>query len=420
MDGGDVLAMSARVSTRPTRSPELGEAGDGPESRRRVGWPAGLIGALGLVLLLDPLIAGTPIGQHGASRLTASWEAAFRAAAEPEASAEILCFGDSLIKLGILPRVLEARLGRSAYNLAVLGGQSPTSHYLLRRVLDRGHSPRALIVNFSPLLLGMDPRVNLAWWAGLMNAQERLGLALQSRDPRLGLDLLLHGGIRTLSIRETSRAALGLGTLELRDREEGESGDELRTLLRNWSINRGAQVAPRPFVPIRGSLPQPYEGPGWKWRPNPVHASFVERFLALAEDRRIPVYWIIPPAEADWRARNEGVGTVDAYRAYVRRLVSRYSTLTVFDLQRANWGRAFFRDPIHLNRDGAVRLTLAVSGAIERARRGPDVDGRWIAMDGDARVPSRMSQELLEDLDQSRLAVGRVEGRSITMEGPRR
>ena len=385
-----------------------------------MGWPAGLIGALAMVLILDRLIAGLPIGLHGASRLTASWEAAFRAAAEPESNAGILCFGDSLIKLGILPRILEARLGQSAYNLAVLGGQPPTSHYLLRRVLDRGHSPRALIVNFSPLLLGMDPRVNLAWWAGLMDAQERLGLALLSRDPRLGLALFLHGAIRSLSNRETSRAALGLGTLELRDREEGEPGDELRTLLRNWSINRGAQVAPRPFVSIRGSLPQPYEGPGWKWRPNPVHVSFVERFLALAEDRRIPVYWIIPPAEAEWLARNEGLGTVDAYRTFVRSLVSRYSTLTVFDLQRAKWGRAFFRDPIHLNRDGAVRLTLAVARAIEGVGRGPDVGGRWITPDGEAAVPSRMTQELLEDLDQSRLAVSPVEGRSITMEGPRR
>jgi hypothetical protein len=413
------LAIPARDRTRSAFSPDREGGRNLPVRCRPAGWPAGLLGALGLILLLDGIVAKIPIGLDCPSRLTSSWEAAFRAATEPEAQAEILCFGDSLIKLGILPRLLQARLGQSAYNLAVLGGQPPTSHHLFRRVLDRGHAPCALVVSFSPMLLGLDPQVNLEWWAGLMRGRERIELALRSRDPGLAISLILHGAIACLSTRDAFRAALGFEPLESQGYDEHPSRDEMRALLRNWSFNRGAQVAPRPFVPIPGSLPRPYDGPGWSWQPHSVHAEFVERFLALAQDRRIPVYWIIPPAEADWLERNERVGTVDAYRQYVRRLVSRFPVLTVLDLQQAGWGRDLFRDPIHLNRDGAVRLTVAVADAIARPRGAGDIGGRWITLDGGGAAAPRLDQNLLEDLDQSRLAVSQGENGPITMEGPR-
>lgn len=393
-------------------------ADTGPAPRRR--WPAGLIGAVALIVLLDGIIARIPIGVEHRSRLNWSWDSALRSAADRGGRAEILCFGDSLVKLGILPRLLEARLGRSSYNLAVLGGPPPTSHCLLRRVLDEGHSPRALIVNFSPLLLGMDPGVNLEWWAGLIGGRERIESALRSGEPGFALSLMLHGAVHSLAIRDDCRAAAGLGPIVPARRDNLATGDEMRALLRNWAINRGAQPAPRSFVPIRGSLSQPYEGNRWKWRPYPVHAYFVDRFLAAAQERRIPVYWIIPPAEAGWLERNEGVGTVPAYREYVGGLLGRFSVLTVLDLQRAGWGRDLFRDPIHLNRDGAVRLTLAVADALARDEADGKIAGRWITMEGGGAVPPRSFQEGLEDLDQSRLAVGQGESGPITMEGPSR
>jgi hypothetical protein len=151
-----------------------------------------------------------------------------------------------------------------------------------------------------------------------------------------------------------------------------------------------------------------------------VHAYSVDRFLELAQGRGIPVYWVIPPAEAAWLERNERVGTVAAYRRYVRELLPRFPVLTVLDLQRAAWDRRCFRDPIHLNRDGAVRLSVAVADAIGRAQRRQDVSGRWITTDGGGTVPPHRFQELLEDLDQSRLAVSQDGSGPITMEGARR
>ena len=218
---------------------------------------------------------------------------------------------------GILPRLLEARLGQSAYNLAVLGGQPPTSLLSCsRRVLDGGHSPRALVVNFSPCCSGLDPRVNLEWWAQADRRRERHRAGLPLRGSGAG-------GIADPSRRD--RVAVGPGGVPGRpsDRFESPTSTSIRRGTRRARCSGtgrqpGCPGGARPFVPIQGSLPRPYDGPGWNWQPHPVHAEFVERFLALAEERRIPVYWIIPPAEAAWLERNERVGTVGAYRRYVR------------------------------------------------------------------------------------------------------
>ncbi len=392
-------------------------AGERVRSRR---FPAGLVGALGLIVLLEGILARVPARPDDRSRLASSWQTAMRRASGPEARAEILTFGDSLIKLGILPRVLEARLGRSAYNLAVLGGPPPTSDLLLRHVLESGHRPGELIVDFSPLLLGMDPRANLEWWAPLEPWHDRLVIAWRARDPALLASLLLQGSLPSRSHRDVFREALGFSSFAGSGDDEPTDPDELRALVRNWRFNRGAQVAPRSFVPVEGSLPRPFDGPSWTWQPHPAHAYHVERFLGLAEQRRIPVYWILTPAEAVWLDRNERVGTIGAYRRYVQVLLARFPGLTVLDGQRAAWDRAWFRDPIHLNRDGAIRLSLAVADAISRDESTSRDRVRWIELNDVGAVPPRRFQDLLEDLDQSRLAINHEESGPITMEEPRR
>ena len=163
-----------------------------------------------------------------------------------------------------------------------------------------------------------------------------------------------------MSSRDAFRAAIGIAS----DADDQPTEIEREALARNWRLNRGAQLAPRSYVAIEGSLPGPCDGRGWTWQPHPVHAYFVERFLSQAQARQIPVYWVLPPAEAAWLDRNRRVGTVGAYRRYVRSQLARFPALTVLDMQHAGWDRAWFRDPVHLNRDGAVRLSMAVADAI--------------------------------------------------------
>jgi hypothetical protein len=77
----------------------------------------------------------------------------------------------------------------------------------------------------------------------------------------------------------------------------------------------------------------------------------------------------------------------------------------VLDGQYLAWEREAFRDPIHLNRDGALRLSLVVARAMASRADGTQDDSRWIALDRMADEPSGSLQDLVEDLDQSRLAI---------------
>lgn len=164
------------------------------------------------------------------------------------------------------------------------------------------------------------------------------------------------------------------------------------------------------FVPIEGALPCPYVGKRWKWRPHPVHSFYVARFLQLAATHQIPVYWVLTPAMSTWLERNDGVGTIGAYREFVRGCVQRSPGLIVLDAQRVEVNRSEFRDPIHLNRDGAIKLTLAVAESISRTFDRPAEDSRWLELQIPPGPPIGRFQELLEDLDESRQAVGSSPG----------
>ena len=63
-----------------------------------------------------------------------------------------------------------------------------------------------------------------------------------------------------------------------------------------------------------------------------------------------------------------------------------------------------FRDPIHVNRDGAIRLSLAVAAAIRPRLSGERRGPRWIDLVAIADQETSKYQELVEDLDQSRAA----------------
>jgi hypothetical protein len=369
--------------------------------------PLGLIGAAGLILVLEWLVVHHGIAASPHSRLTSSWRSARRAAAGPEGQAEILCFGDSLIKLGILPRALEARLGATAYNLAVLGGQAPSSYFLLRQALEEGHRPRAVIVNFSPLLLATDPRFNCDGWIALASPRDRMALAWRSRDPVLAAMLIVHGVLASWEYRYAIREVLCLDRAANPEAQGDNLADDRRAFERNWRLNRGAQVAPRPFVPIEGAFQRPTEGRDWNWLPRRALLQYVGRFLTLAQAQDIPVYWVLTPATSAWRDRNERAGTTQSHRRLVQAYLSRFPGLTVLDGQNLPWEREEFRDPIHLNRDGALRLSLAVARAMLPRTDRTQGDSRWIALDGMADEPRGSMQILAEDLDQSRLATNR-------------
>ena len=313
----------------------------------------------------------------------------------------MLCLGDSRIKLGLLPRVLEDRLGVSAYNLGILGGQAPASYFLLRKVLERGIRPRAILVDFSESLLSFSPSRNAACLADWLGRRESLEVAWHSRDPSLALSTALHALLPGWCDQSDRGALLRLGS---RPAAVSSLPDDPRVFERNWQKNRGAQVAPREFVPVE----EPATETAGAASAHPANAIYVDRLLRMTEAWRIPVYWILPPSVPERRVQLERSGVSAAYRSFVADRAAKFPSLTILDGERLGWSTTLFRDPLHVNREGAIKLSLAVAAATEPRLSGERSGPRWINLITiDDREVAKY-QNLLEDLDQSRAAIGPI------------
>ncbi len=358
--------------------------------------PWGLVGAIGLIVGVELAMAGL-VGDSGPrSRLALSWLAACRAAEEPAARAEIVCFGDSLAKLAIVPRALEHELGMSAYNLSVLAGQAPCSFVLLRTLLETGHRPRVVLVDFACPLLTVPPSQNPDCWAEIADARVCSELAFRGGEPWLAAVIAARTAFPSWRARSDMRRRLGL-----EHTSDSNANGEHEALLRNWAVNQGAQVAPRGFVAVAGALPEPYIGGGWSWRPDATNTLYVDAFLELAQARNIPVFWLIPPARGERVRRLEPAGVAAAFGRFTAERLARFPILTVLDGQRLEWDSWAYRDPTHLNRDGAIAFSLAVARAI-----GPRIKGepgpRLVDLCSTAPAVPAALDSLVEDLDQSR------------------
>src|SRR5690242_11471473 len=126
--------------------------------------PAGLLGMLCLVGAVERWVS------HHSYDFTHpelwDWKAASAAAQKIAPKCEILCLGDSLLKVGFLPKVLEHHTGKSSHNMAVFAGQAPGSYFLLRRALESGARPKAVVVDFKPTILNLPPAGFVDRWSG--------------------------------------------------------------------------------------------------------------------------------------------------------------------------------------------------------------------------------------------------------------
>ena len=91
------------------------------------------------------------------------------------------------VKFGLNHRVIEARTGRKAANLAVVGGSAASSYFLLRCALDAGARPRTIVVDFCKDLLLYEPSSTKTVfpWYTFVDLRESVALCWASRDTDL-------------------------------------------------------------------------------------------------------------------------------------------------------------------------------------------------------------------------------------------
>lgn len=365
------------------------------ERARRI--PLGLLGMLALLAAVEGYFA-----RHDLDCMTiANWDARFaRAAAGRDGPAsEVLYLGDSLIKMGVVPSAIEARSGLRGYNLALSGGQPPASYFLLRRAIEAGAHPRAVVVDFFPSgVVRHGPWFGMEHWPFLLDGREALDLAWTARDPvllgRIASTWLLPSVRGRSPIRQHLMALLAGHGSPWRPQSE--------LLLRNWGANRGAQVMPGRYVePFDPNAKCQEFFP--KWACHPVNSAYLLRIFELTAARQVPVVLVLPPINPMLQSLSEQSGFDEAYERSLRRLVGRYPHVVVLDGRHAGYAVESFIDADHLGRAAALAFSDDL-GAFLAARRADPSGARW------ARLPAYRPRPVgapWEDVDQSRLALER-------------
>ena len=378
------------MSTLPLSDPRL------VPRRRRRSIPLGFLGTLVLIAVVEAAIM-----QHDddfTTLVAANWAQAAATPARHGAAAEVLCFGDSMVKFGVQPRVLGAALGRRVYNFALYCGPPETSFYQLQRAFAAGARPAAVLVDFQPEILACDNlTVTSRTLPEILGLGELFDLCRFARNPaRFGefvVARLLPSARKRFEIREACAAALGGRSASIRDR--------VRAIKRNWKVNGGAEVlAKNPYyrgeIPETGAYPSMFWSP---WKPNKLNVVYLERFLNLAARHHVPVVWLLQPNATAVDIRREQAGYNARYEYFVRGYQERYANLVVVDGRHVDYPAGFFVDPVHLDRSGATAYSLGIADILRPIlAAGIPATSRWQVLP-DRR--ERADEVALEDGTQS-------------------
>jgi hypothetical protein len=351
--------------------------------------PWGLLGMLALVATSEVLITRSAL--DFSTPAAECWRRAGRAATRAQ-DAKILCFGTSLTKTGILPRLIEARTGQRTTNLAVFSGPIPASYYLLRRALEAGARPSALIVDCQNLAIPgrcgeeevseylLDSRL----WTDLLGVRECLDLAWATRRPDFFVKTLLSWTLPSVKARFEIRAAV-LGAL---NGQTDSPREVIRVHQRNWAANRGTHVFPhvdRAPTGNNGRVEAVTVIDAETIPPDDavldtLTGAYARRLVALADAHRIAIYWLMPPLPTREQAKRTGKGEDVWIIRLARTLQVHARNLTIVDGRASRFDPGVFADAIHLDGKGAAIFSDAVGTAIARTASDPATHTRLVRL----------------------------------------
>ena len=347
--------------------------------------PAGLIGALVLIACGEWMVS------RQADRLAVYQVLATRFARD-EASrsapgCDVLALGDSVVKFGFDPAAIERRLGVRAYNLAVPGTPPPLTYALLRRALEAGATPTALVVGH--MSLSGDPSVQVAELSELLRIGECAELAWDARDPTLFATLTVNQLVPSVRYRHALRAKL-LKTLSGKD----AGPDPTEGLRDHWRANRGMERRPDGGAFDGRMEPRLARSVySQEWRVLAVYEHDLRRIAALAAERDIPVYWLVPPLIPEAQAYRDVAGLDAHHSRNLHAIQARSPNLIVLDARHSGYPASAFFDSCHLNSRGAERLSNDIAAAIAR-RSG---EKSWVSLPTYDDRPSRIASDALSD-----------------------
>ncbi len=355
---------------------------------------------LALVALAELFVNRSTLLFMNAAEL--DWMSSGRATMTKAAHGDILCFGDSMLKFGLAPRVLGAKLGRKVHNFALLDGKPALTYFLFRRAIAAGARPSALIVDFAVEGLNQPPwhlLTNPHWNALLASPREAWELAANYHDREFFGHLVVARVLPSFRCRGQIRADL----MTAFQGQGGPNPENNRPLRRNSRVNGGGiLLAKQPG--FHGEVPPQWAGDLFSadLGVRPENARYVRRLCRLAAEHNIAVYWLLPPNTARVIAARDGNGVHARYDRFVRGLLAQFPNLVVIDARHAGYQNTVFVDPVHLDRDGATALSDDVADVLEHALSHSEPVARWVELPA---YRERSVALRLEDVDQSRTAL---------------
>jgi hypothetical protein len=366
---------------------------------------------LGLVLLVEREVAS--YHRHLTTTTALNWGYVKKASESEAARSRILCLGSSLVELGVVPRVIEATTGKSTFNLAVCGGATPVSYFSLRRALEAGARPDAILMDCSE---GRSKRWSRAeqaeWlfqnkrhWPELLDLLDTIDLAWVSLNGDFLVTTLASRVVPSYKARFEIRSAILAGC-----RGEGEPSRRVLDLFRrNWWSNRGAFVVPRnPNFETKHrsesvqTPPQIVVHNGY--RTNPIKTTYARRFFDLAAAQGIRVFWLVPPISAGRQQIKNETGEDQEQTLFIRQTQAKYPNVVVIDGRRLGYSIEAFADETHLAAPGAAAFSSEVAAVVRRVLDTQATGQLWVTLRARGDVDLRPDPRL-EDLHQSAIAL---------------
>ncbi len=348
-----------------------------PPARRRQGgaWPRGLAGMIVLVAAIEASVEA----RRGtwSSPTAAGFEWAHRSATAEARAADVVTLGDSVLKFGFAPKVFERATGRRADNWSTVGNPPAVALSLLRAHFRAGGKPRAIFVDFKPLLLDQGDRPDLDAWARVATFADALELAFTTRDPDYAAGFALAWIFPSVRNRPAIRLEIlgRLGGYPAPDPAPAAARE------RGWRINRGGQLLPpdpRAATVAEFANEKPNLRPGWSCRPG--NLASIASFFDLAARHDVPVYWVLTPIHPRLQGARDALGLDATFTRFVGEQARRApGRVTVVDARRLGLGPDRFVDATHLDGRGAVDFTAALAAwfaALDPSRPGP----RWVQL----------------------------------------
>ena len=398
-DEGRTAMPSSTSITSEVRNLKTSQITEAPTRFNRRSLPIGVLGMLALICGVESTIMRYDFDLT--TLVASNWQIEGKAPARYAAKTEILCFGDSMVKFGVQPRVLGPSLGRSVYNFALYCGPPQTSYYQLQRAFQTGAKPAAVLVDFQPEILMCDAmRVTSRTFPEILGFPELFDLCWTAGDfdhlAEFFAARLLPSSRKRFEIRAAFTAAISGQSASLRDR--------LIAVKRNWKVNGGAEVLSKnPYfhgeVPDTGAYPSMFWTP---WNANKLSVVYLERFLNLAAEHQVPVFWLLQPNAPEVHNRREQTGYDAQYESFVRGYLEHYPQLTIIDGRHVRYPSSFFTDPVHLDRSGSTAYSLGIADVLRPFLESGKVASRWEKLP-DRR--ERADEVALEDHGQSAVAI---------------